>query len=87
MAPPITCVGLKENVIIGKLIPAGTGLEQRKQLREKQRQDRLTAEAMATAGLGTLGMGGGLGDGVGGEPFSGNGYEQDLGILDNEPES
>ena len=29
--------GLKENVIIGKLIPAGTGLEQRQELREKQR--------------------------------------------------
>ena len=27
--------GLKENVIIGKLIPAGTGLEQREQLRER----------------------------------------------------
>ena len=34
--------GLKENVIIGKLIPAGTGLEQREQLREQaaRRADR-----------------------------------------------
>jgi DNA-directed RNA polymerase subunit beta' len=51
--------GLKENVIIGKLIPAGTGLEQRKQLREKQRADRLAA-AMSTSGIGALGMGGDL---------------------------
>jgi hypothetical protein len=51
--------GLKENVIIGKLIPAGTGLEQRKQLRDKQRADRLAA-AMSTSGIGALGMGGDL---------------------------
>ena len=55
--------GLKENVIIGKLIPAGTGLEQRKELREKQRAGRLAA-AMSSSGLGTLGMGGN-GDGLG----------------------
>ncbi len=54
--------GLKENVIIGKLIPAGTGLEQRKQLRDKQRADRLAA-AMSTSGIGALGMGGDLDDG------------------------
>src|SRR5260370_25600194 len=30
-------VGLKENVIIGKLIPAGTGVEQRRQLQQRQR--------------------------------------------------
>jgi DNA-directed RNA polymerase subunit beta' len=50
--------GLKENVIIGKLIPAGTGLEQRKQLRERQRAERLAAAAMSAPGLGALGMGG-----------------------------
>ena len=30
-------VGLKENVIIGKLIPAGSGVEKRKQLAERKR--------------------------------------------------
>jgi DNA-directed RNA polymerase subunit beta' len=49
-------VGLKENVIIGKLIPAGTGVEQRRLLREKQRQDRL-ATAMAGINLPAFGMG------------------------------
>ncbi|MEO7001850.1 MAG: DNA-directed RNA polymerase subunit beta' [Ktedonobacterales bacterium] len=51
--------GLKENVIIGKLIPAGTGLEQRRELRDKQRAERL-ASAMAASGLGALGLGGTL---------------------------
>ena len=51
--------GLKENVIIGKLIPAGTGLPLRRELRDKQRADRLAA--MQTPGLGTLGLGGPLG--------------------------
>ncbi|HEU5343682.1 MAG TPA: DNA-directed RNA polymerase subunit beta' [Ktedonobacterales bacterium] len=69
--------GLKENVIIGKLIPAGTGLEQRKQLREKQRADRLAA-AMTTSGLGALGMGGELDDGRALEDSDG-GYVGDLG--------
>ncbi|HEX8982095.1 MAG TPA: DNA-directed RNA polymerase subunit beta' [Ktedonobacterales bacterium] len=50
--------GLKENVIIGKLIPAGTGLPQRRELRDKQRADRLAA--MQAPGLGTLGLGGSL---------------------------
>jgi DNA-directed RNA polymerase subunit beta' len=58
--------GLKENVIIGKLIPAGTGLEQRQQLREKQRAERLAA---GTGGLGTLGLGGPLGGGGEGEDY------------------
>ena len=53
--------GLKENVIIGKLIPAGTGLGLRREQREKQRAARLAA--MATPGLGTLGLGGTLGEG------------------------
>jgi DNA-directed RNA polymerase subunit beta' len=79
--------GLKENVIIGKLIPAGTGLEQRQQLREKQRQERLVAETMATSGLGTLGMGGTLGDGAG-ESFGEGDFEtifdNELPMLDNE---
>ena len=54
-------MGLKENVIIGKLIPAGTGLEQRKQLREQQRAERLAAAAVSSSGLGALGMGGDYG--------------------------
>ena len=43
-------LGLKENVIIGKLIPAGTGLEQREQLREQQRAERLAARRWPTLG-------------------------------------
>jgi DNA-directed RNA polymerase subunit beta' len=50
-------VGLKENVIIGKLIPAGTGVEQRRELKERQRAERLAA-AMATSNLSAFGLGG-----------------------------
>jgi DNA-directed RNA polymerase subunit beta' len=62
-------MGLKENVIIGKLIPAGTGVEQRQQLREKQQADRLAASmaginlpafGMGTTGVNGMGGGGGL---------------------------
>jgi DNA-directed RNA polymerase subunit beta' len=81
--------GLKENVIIGKLIPAGTGLEQRKQLREKQRAERLAA-AMTTSGLGTLGMGGDLDDGHHLPDDSDGGFNGDLGgelgLVDTSPE-
>jgi DNA-directed RNA polymerase subunit beta' len=86
--------GLKENVIIGKLIPAGTGLQQRQELREKQRADRLAA-AMSVSGLGTLGLGGALdtptfggGDGYNGDGYgegSFNGYEE-LPTVDSSPE-
>ena len=41
--------GLKENVIIGKLIPAGTGLDYYSKLREETA--RLYAEAEAAAAL------------------------------------
>ncbi|HEU4784647.1 MAG TPA: hypothetical protein VFS83_14995, partial [Ktedonobacterales bacterium] len=80
--------GLKENVIIGKLIPAGTGLEQRKQLRDKQRADRLAA-AMSTSGIGALGMGGDLDDnqtpdGDGGSFMGDLGGE--LGLVDSPSE-
>jgi DNA-directed RNA polymerase subunit beta' len=69
--------GLKENVIIGKLIPAGTGLEQRKQLREKQRADRLAAQ---TGGFGPLGLGGPLGGGLDTEEELGyNGEDEENG--------
>ncbi|HEX8995350.1 MAG TPA: DNA-directed RNA polymerase subunit beta' [Ktedonobacterales bacterium] len=74
--------GLKENVIIGKLIPAGTGLPQRRELRDKQRADRLAA--MQAPGLGTLGLGGALGAG---EPESyDDGDYGDLPIVDSIPE-
>jgi DNA-directed RNA polymerase subunit beta' len=55
--------GLKENVIIGKLIPAGTGLPQRRELRDRQRAERLAG--MQAPGLGTLGLGGEVADGDG----------------------
>ncbi|HEU0026216.1 MAG TPA: DNA-directed RNA polymerase subunit beta' [Ktedonobacterales bacterium] len=74
--------GLKENVIIGKLIPAGTGLEQRRELRERQRAERLAA--MTAPGLGTLGLGGTLGEGEQ-EPYDGDSFG-DLPIVDSLPE-
>jgi DNA-directed RNA polymerase subunit beta' len=74
--------GLKENVIIGKLIPAGTGLELRRELREKQRAERLAA--MTAPGLGTLGLGGTLGEGDA-ESYDGGGFG-DLPIVDSLPE-
>jgi DNA-directed RNA polymerase subunit beta' len=82
--------GLKENVIIGKLIPAGTGLEQRKQLRDKQRADRLAA-AMSTSGIGALGMGGDLDLDDGQTPEDGDGSFMgdlggELGLVDSPPE-
>jgi DNA-directed RNA polymerase subunit beta' len=82
--------GLKENVIIGKLIPAGTGLEQRKQLRDKQRADRLAA-AMSTSGIGALGMGGDLDLDDGQMPEDGDGSFMgdlggELGLVDSPSE-
>jgi DNA-directed RNA polymerase subunit beta' len=79
--------GLKENVIIGKLIPAGTGLPQRRELRDKQRADRLAA--MQTPGLGTLGLGGPLGPEETGPSYPesyDNGDFGDLPIVDSDPE-
>jgi len=79
--------GLKENVIIGKLIPAGTGLPQRRELRDKQRADRLAA--MQTPGLGTLGLGGPLGPEETESPYPESydgGDFGDLPIVDSEPE-
>ena len=77
--------GLKENVIIGKLIPAGTGLPQRRELRDKQRADRLAA--MQTPGLGTLGLGGELGAGEP-EPYDDSSYGEldDLPRVDSIPD-
>ncbi len=44
--------GLKENVIIGKLIPAGTGFRAR--IEAKQKRDRLLAQAAAFLGSGNV---------------------------------
>jgi DNA-directed RNA polymerase subunit beta' len=76
-------VGLKENVIIGKLIPAGTGVEQRRELREKQRAERLAA-AMASTNLAAFGLGGGTPTGLI-APESEDGYENHS-VVDSYPE-
>ena len=86
-------VGLKENVIIGKLIPAGTGVEQRAELRERQRAERLAA-AMAAPNLGPFGLGGAPGGLIGGEGEEGlgeyaDGYDEENGLgglVDTFPE-
>ncbi len=66
--------GLKENVIIGKLIPAGRGLEQRRELRERQRAERLAAQADTFSQA--LGLGGTLGGSSEEEPgYDGEGEE------------
>src|SRR6185437_12147184 len=44
-------LGLKENVIIGKLIPAGTGLIKREQLAEQARLAAEQAQALVAQGL------------------------------------
>jgi len=44
-------MGLKENVIIGKLIPAGTGLEKRAMLAEQARLAAEQAQELVTQGL------------------------------------
>jgi DNA-directed RNA polymerase subunit beta' len=54
-------VGLKENVIIGKLIPAGTGMQQYRSLRVEP-----TEEARSSLYPGT---------GYGGETYGGDGYD------------
>jgi DNA-directed RNA polymerase subunit beta' len=80
-------VGLKENVIIGKLIPAGTGVEQRRQLKERQRADRLAA-AMASSNLVAFGLGGtNTGSLIGGESGDGFGTSYDeLPVVDSFPD-
>ncbi len=54
-------VGLKENVIIGKLIPAGSGFVQRQrereQLAQRRGEDSNGSSAMAGVGAGPLGFG------------------------------
>jgi DNA-directed RNA polymerase subunit beta' len=73
-------VGLKENVIIGKLIPAGTGVEQRRLLREKQREDRRAAQ-MAGINIPAFGMGQSSANGLGGLAL-GEASGDDLDSLD-----
>jgi DNA-directed RNA polymerase subunit beta' len=56
-------VGLKENVIIGKLIPAGSGIAQRRKeqiARQQAAAARLAAQAVPAGGLGGLGTLGSL---------------------------
>jgi len=54
-------VGLKENVIIGKLIPAGSGIAQRRRdqiARQQAAAARLAAtNAASMAGIGAVGVG------------------------------
>ncbi|HZU76036.1 MAG TPA: DNA-directed RNA polymerase subunit beta', partial [Dehalococcoidia bacterium] len=71
-------VGLKENVIIGKLIPAGTGLEQRREIKERQRQERLAA-AMASSSLSAFGLGGTSGSLLGPDEDVFDGFDGDGG--------
>ncbi len=87
-------LGLKENVIIGKLIPAGSGLE----ARVKARQERLAmAEARALfeagepvpsfgeGGFGDdLGFGGGEPPSFGGSPFGDEGAGEGAHLSDDE---
>lgn len=58
-------VGLKENVIIGKLIPAGSGIAQRRKdqiARQQAAAARLAASAaVSAAGIGSNHNSGGLG--------------------------
>ncbi len=70
-------------MIIGKLIPAGTGVEQRRELRERQRAERLAA-AMASSSLAAFGLGGGAPAGLLGAD-SDDGYE-DHSVVDSFPE-
>ena len=77
-------VGLKENVIIGKLIPAGTGVEQRRELKARQQQERLAAR-MESSNLSAFGLGGSLGGGSLVGPEDGDGFG-DLPIVDSFPD-
>ena len=61
-------VGLKENVIIGKLIPAGSGFVQRRreQLARQQAAAARLANAQAVVGVSAGSFGGGNGIGTAG---------------------
>jgi DNA-directed RNA polymerase subunit beta' len=85
-------VGLKENVIIGKLIPAGTGLIARRRQRESlfgPETEELTAEGVpgsfeVTQAVGAL-SGNGAGDHTGSVPVAdGSLADDELGEADDE---
>ena len=56
-------IGLKENVIIGKLIPAGSGIAQRRR-EQIARQQAAAARLNAQAGVASVGVGAGAGAGA-----------------------
>ncbi|MFI0431891.1 MAG: hypothetical protein ACH36H_01970, partial [Candidatus Nanopelagicales bacterium] len=58
-------VGLKENVILGKLIPAGTGLPRYRDLEVKPSEEAVNAVYGATGGFGEVDYGAGFGGGSG----------------------
>ena len=53
-------VGLKENVIIGKLIPAGSGMAQRRR-EQIARQQQAAARLAASPAVASVGVGAGVG--------------------------
>ena len=57
-------VGLKENVIIGKLIPAGSGIAQRRREEIARRQANANRLATATPVVASVGVGSGVGAGT-----------------------
>jgi DNA-directed RNA polymerase subunit beta' len=80
--------GLKENVVIGKLIPAGTGLTQRRLLAaNQQRADAASAAAReAAAALPAVGGGDGVsagGDGMSQGAFAALAADAGGSVLDN----
>ncbi|HTK09506.1 MAG TPA: DNA-directed RNA polymerase subunit beta' [Ktedonobacteraceae bacterium] len=58
-------VGLKENVIIGKLIPAGSGIAQRRREELARRQANAARVAAATPVVASVGVGSGMGSSSG----------------------
>ena len=56
-------VGLKENVIIGKLIPAGSGIAQRRR-EQIARQQQAAARLTASTTVESVGVGAGAGPGA-----------------------
>jgi DNA-directed RNA polymerase subunit beta' len=81
-------VGLKENVIIGKLIPAGSGIMQRR--REQIARQQATAAAAArfagTSSVGVINHASTVGAGVGGGMITGTLVERDGASYDGSHE-
>ncbi|WP_026369987.1 DNA-directed RNA polymerase subunit beta' [Kallotenue papyrolyticum] len=77
--------GLKENVVIGKLIPAGTGLQQRRQLAAARAQAAAGDGALSGGAVATLGGDGVAagGDGMTRDEFAALARERDTSVLDN----